>query len=191
MSNEITRFNHVTDWGIERDADGDYVLHSDHEAEVARLHDLIDDKDEIIARQDRLLVERQGSNDRLRAEVEKVRGYEVAALEEKVAELRAELQNAAKAALDATALACEKEREADALREKCDELSMLHVAVIQDKSHLEIKYRNSCARADAKNNGQKLVGYRWRHSAGEKWQYSDIPCGWEYEPLYAAMGEGK
>ncbi len=96
-------------------AAGRYVLHTDHEAEVARLHDLIDDKDEIIARQDRLLVERQGSNDRLRAEVEKVRGYEVAALGEKVAELRAELQNAAKAALDAVALACEKEREADAL----------------------------------------------------------------------------
>lgn len=36
--------------------------------------------------------------------------------EEEIAHLRAELQNAAKAALDATALACEKEREADALR---------------------------------------------------------------------------
>lgn len=46
------------------------VLHSDHEAEVARL----------------------------RAEVEKIRGYEVALLEAKVAGLRAELQNAAKAA---------------------------------------------------------------------------------------------
>ena len=33
-----------------------------------------------------------------------------------VARLRAELQNAAKAALDAVALSCEKEREADALR---------------------------------------------------------------------------
>lgn len=37
MSSEITRFNHVTDWGMERDARGDYVLYSDHEAEVARL----------------------------------------------------------------------------------------------------------------------------------------------------------
>lgn len=36
--------------------------------------------------------------------------------EAEVARLRAELQNAAKAALDAVALACEKEREADALR---------------------------------------------------------------------------
>lgn len=37
MSSEITRFNHVNDWGMERDEDGDYVLHSDYEAEVARL----------------------------------------------------------------------------------------------------------------------------------------------------------
>jgi len=51
---------------MQDDANGDYVLHSDHEAEVARL--------------------------------------------------RAEVQNAAKAALDAVALSCEKEREADALR---------------------------------------------------------------------------
>lgn len=52
--------------------DGPYVLHSDHEAEVARL--------------------------------------------------RAELQNAAKAALDAVALSCEKEREADALRAEVEGL---------------------------------------------------------------------
>ncbi len=37
MSSEITRFNHVTDWGMERNEDGDYVLHSDHEAEIASL----------------------------------------------------------------------------------------------------------------------------------------------------------
>lgn len=36
--------------------------------------------------------------------------------------LRAELQNAAKAALDAVALSCEKEREADALRAEVKEL---------------------------------------------------------------------
>ncbi len=35
------------------------------------------------------------------------------------------------------------------------------------------------------SSGQQPIGYRWRHSAGEKWQYSDIPCGWEYEPLYS------
>ncbi len=37
-------------------------------------------------------------------------------MQEEIARLRAELQNAAKAALDAVALSCEKEREADALR---------------------------------------------------------------------------
>jgi hypothetical protein len=40
----------------------------------------------------------------------------IVGVEAEIARLRAELQNAAKAALDATALACEKEREADALR---------------------------------------------------------------------------
>lgn len=50
--------------GMQDDANGDYVLHSDHEAEVARL----------------------------RAELEKVRGYEVAPLEAKVAELLAEVE---------------------------------------------------------------------------------------------------
>lgn len=39
-----------------------------------------------------------------------------------VARLRAELQNAAKAALDAVALSCEKEREADALRAEAEGL---------------------------------------------------------------------
>lgn len=34
------------------------------------------------------------------------------------------------------------------------------------------------------SSGQQPIGYRWRHSACEKWQYSSIPCGWEYEPLY-------
>ncbi|WP_414497687.1 hypothetical protein [Stenotrophomonas maltophilia] len=37
-------------------------------------------------------------------------------MQEEIARLRAELQNAAKAALDAVALSCAKEREADALR---------------------------------------------------------------------------
>lgn len=55
-----------------------------------------------------------------------------------------------------------------------------------DKRALTIKELR--AEVDAVRARQKLVGYRWRHSAGEKWQYSDIPCGWEYEPLYAAMG---
>ncbi len=68
---EIKRFNHgVCEYPggtfseMNQEADGDYVLHSDHEAEVARL----------------------------RAELEKVRGYEVAPLEAKVAELLAEVE---------------------------------------------------------------------------------------------------
>lgn len=61
----IKRYDHVS-YGMVSDPNGEYIFHSDHEAEVARL--------------------------------------------------RAELQNAAKAALDAVALSCEKEREADALR---------------------------------------------------------------------------
>lgn len=101
MSNEITRFNHVTDWGIERDADGDYVLHSDHGAEVARLRAEIEASDENLA----YAMDQLAMADR-----------EYLALRAEVDALRAELQNAAKAALDATALACEKEREAEALR---------------------------------------------------------------------------
>jgi hypothetical protein len=69
--------------------DGPFVLHSDHEADVARL----------------------------RAEISALKddpSYETAC--ETIRKLRAELQNAAKAALDAVALSCEKEREADALR---------------------------------------------------------------------------
>ncbi|MCU1053295.1 hypothetical protein JAK47_01880 [Stenotrophomonas maltophilia] len=42
--------------------------------------------------------------------------------EAEIARLRAELQNAAKAALDAVALSCEKEREADALRAEVEGL---------------------------------------------------------------------
>lgn len=37
MSNEITRFSWNGLYGMEELPDGDYVLHSDHEAEVARL----------------------------------------------------------------------------------------------------------------------------------------------------------
>jgi hypothetical protein len=38
---------------------------------------------------------------------------------------------------------------------------------------------------EARLHGEAVpVGYRWRHSAGESWQYSDIPCGLEHEPLY-------
>lgn len=33
---------------------------------------------------------------------------------------------------------------------------------------------------------QEPIGYRWRHSASEAWQYSNFPCGWDHQPLYAA-----
>lgn len=65
MSNEITRFNHVTDWGMERDSDGDYVLHSEHEAEVARLRAELDGIKEQYEAASEHLAE-------LRAEVEKL-----------------------------------------------------------------------------------------------------------------------
>lgn len=44
-------------------------------------------------------------------------------MQAEIARLRAELQNAAKAALDAVALSCEKEREADALRAEVEHLT--------------------------------------------------------------------
>ncbi|MBO1748940.1 hypothetical protein [Stenotrophomonas indicatrix] len=91
---DIKRFDHrVCEYPggtfseMNQEADGDYVLHSDHEAEVARL--------------------------------------------------RAELQNAAKAALDATALACEKEREADALRVNAERYRWLRDQPWRDNEELE------------------------------------------------------
>lgn len=69
---------------LRADANGEYVLHSDHEAEVARL---------------RVMAQEQGVKD----------GNEIT-------RLRAELNAATKAGLDAIATICEKEREADALR---------------------------------------------------------------------------
>lgn len=72
--------------------DGDYVLYSDHETEVARLTEEIEGSDRLI----RLLTDKDEAMEaeiaRLRAEVEKVRGYEVAPLEAKVAELRDEVE---------------------------------------------------------------------------------------------------
>lgn len=105
---------------------GRYVLFTDHERVVAELDRLVrnvDTENEFLSH---ALAES-------RAEVEKVRGYEVAPLEAKTAELRAVVE--------------------------------------------------------ALTSSQTLLGYRWRHSANEKWQFSDIPCGWEYEPVYAAMKE--
>lgn len=53
--------------------------------------------------------------------------------EAEVVGLRAELQNAAKAALDATALACEKEREADAIRAELEEYKSLVRGIVDNR----------------------------------------------------------
>lgn len=83
MSSEIKRWDYdYLAGGPTEDAEGSYVLHSDHEAEVASL--------------------------------------------------RAELQNAAKAALDAVALSCEKEREADALRVKASRYEWIRRNAVLD-----------------------------------------------------------
>ncbi|MDH0188153.1 hypothetical protein N7676_08655 [Stenotrophomonas sp. GD03993] len=57
--------------------------------------------------------------------------------EAEVARLRAELQNAAKAALDAVALSCEKEREADALRVDAERYRWLRDEPWRDNEDLE------------------------------------------------------
>lgn len=88
MSN-IKRYH----WNGDESRSGEFVLHTDHEAEVARL---------------RAMAQEQGVKD----------GNEIS-------RLRAELQNAAKAALDAVALSCEKEREADALRVDAERLNYI------------------------------------------------------------------
>lgn len=80
-----------------------YVKVSDHEAEVARLR-----------------ADLEGYMMGAAAEAR-----EVDARGEEIKRLRAELQNAAKAALDAVALSCEKEREADALRVDAERLNYI------------------------------------------------------------------
>lgn len=54
-----------------------------------------------------------------------------------IGRLRAELQSAAKAALDATALACEKEREADALRVKANRYDWIRRNAVLDGANGE------------------------------------------------------
>jgi hypothetical protein len=82
--------------------------------------------------------------------------------EAEVVRLRAELQNAAKAALDATALTCEKEREADALRVEAEVL------------------RDAMERIASGD----LDGYR-------SWIAAREALKRVANPIYAAMGEGK
>lgn len=66
--------------------------------------------------------------------------------------LRAELQNAAKAALDAVALSCEKEREADALRAEVEGLrnALEKIASIRlnDHASIDAAYGHACSIAN-------------------------------------------
>lgn len=61
-----------------------------------------------------------------------------------IARLRAELQNAAKAALDATALACEKEREADVERADAERYRVIRrkVAIVGGEGKSEFRIIN-------------------------------------------------
>lgn len=97
--------------------------------------------------------------------------------EVEVARLRAELQNAAKAALDATALACEKEREADALRVNAERYLWLRnpdrdVSLVLDKVTGYVEY----------HEGTQTGGYStYEYRAGDELDTA----------IDAAMGEGK
>ena len=116
----MKRYSWSTDF-MEWWDDGDYVLYSDHEAEVARL----------------------------RAEVE-------------------------------------------GLKSKADELSMLHVETVQDKGHLEIKYRNACHRAG--RDRKDAERYRWLRDLPQDHPSEEIgnmPGDMWDEQIDAAMGEGK
>lgn len=76
--------------GMKQRDDGAFVRNADHEAEVARLRAELADAH--VAIESKAGWEWKKEADRLRAEVEKIRGYEVAPLEAKVAELRAEVE---------------------------------------------------------------------------------------------------
>lgn len=107
-------------------------------------------------------------------------------LNAEVARLRAELQNAAKAALDAVALSCDKEREADALRA---EVEWLRVELAETNDRFE-KYRHSAskdyaalfARKDACANDVAIYKdaqrYRWlRAGSGTTWDQPWVAVG--------------
>ncbi|HDS1550699.1 TPA: hypothetical protein QEK98_002954 [Stenotrophomonas maltophilia] len=76
----------------------------------------------------------------------------LAAKDAEIARLRVELQNAAKAALDAVALSCEKEREADALRAEVEGLrnALEKIASIRLNDHVSIDaaYGHACSIAN-------------------------------------------
>lgn len=71
MSNEIKRIGWHGVHGMQKDAKGDYVLHSDHEAEVGRLRAELAKAHAAI--ESKAGWEWKKEADRLRAEVEKVR----------------------------------------------------------------------------------------------------------------------
>lgn len=99
-------------WNGDESRSGEIVLHSEHKAEVALLR-----------------AELEGYMMGAAAEAR-----EVDARGEEIKRLRAELQNAAKAALDAVALSCEKEREADALRVDAERYRWLRDAAPEEWS---------------------------------------------------------
>lgn len=100
----IRRFDHVS-FGMVSDSNGEYVTYYECEKVVASVAT------------------------RAMEQIDSIKAIH----EAEVARLRAELQNAAKAALDAVALSCEKEREADALRTEVEGLrTTLEVIAVGD-----------------------------------------------------------
>lgn len=71
--NEIKRIGWHGVHGMQEDADGDYVLHSDHEAEIARLRAEVDVGEKNLAAAMDQLAESDADNARLEAEVEAYR----------------------------------------------------------------------------------------------------------------------
>lgn len=67
---EIKRFDHVS-YGMVSDPNGEYIFHSDHEAEIARLRDELADAHAAI--ESKAGWEWKREADRLRAEAEKYR----------------------------------------------------------------------------------------------------------------------
>lgn len=153
---------------------GDWVGFTEHEAEVARL------RAEIYALKDDP-------------------SYETAC--ETIRKLRAELQNAAKAALDAVELSCEKEREADALRAE-DELAarqpvgepVEHACTNCDRTD-EVVICQTCA-GMAWDNGRLHEFHEVRElstSLGEGVLDHLLPDEWHEKPLlrfHGAFDEG-
>src|SRR5690606_20614584 len=57
---------------------------------------------------------------------------------------------------------------------------------IADQGARQFAAGYAAAKAEQHAAAQEPIGYRWRHSENEPWQYSNFPCGWEHQPLYAA-----